>query len=1089
MKARVAVAVLVAGVGLGVCTSHATNHYVSVSGSAAPPYLTWATAANDIQSAIGVCGPDDVVIVTNGTWTFSKVISVTNRVTLRSENGRDVTTLDGQNTKRCVTLFAAGSVLEGFTVRRGKTSSGGGVYLCANTTVRDCIVQDCETTGGGGGLSALAGSVVEDCLIRNNKSRYGGGVEVAGASVLECTIYDNQATEGGGGVDAYSSAQVASCIVRDNTAKYAAGVYALSGVSLRNLLVYDNAASEHGGGIGCKGGTIESCTVVDNTAATVGGGIEGCTNAFNTIAYHNTAAAGVNWAPDANGHASYRNCCTFPAAPGLDNIDMAPAFSDRPGDDYTLVPGSPCIDSGAYRGWMAGATDLAGTNRVLNGVADRGCYEYAAGALDVGLTATPAQGFPGLMVVFQAVAAGDHLGGLQFFWDFQNNGSWDATGFGLSTVTNTYPAAGYYSVRVLVSNNVGEAAARVVDDCVRVGPQQIYVVPVGSGAYPFDSWTKATDDLGDALGAAVDGSTINVSNGNYNMVGVLDVRSGVTIRGTQNAADSVLHQYAADRVINLLHPGAVVEKLTIQNGEANLGGGVCMAQGGVIRDCIIRENAAAAKGGGVYLFEGGVLEDCLLTRNEVTDSSSMGGGAYCEFSNRIDHCRFTTNICQGTGGGIYAQCGGTLIATCGFYTNWAWHGGGIGVCSNIVVRDCDVRRNYADGQGGGIYIDQTCCVIDGCAIANNASDADGGGINIEYGCNRLLNSMIQSNHSDTYGGGIYVDYGPNLIEGCTVAHNRSEFYGGGAYLNDSRLNSSRIEYNSSGEYGGGIYADGSSLTNCLIVHNGCADDGGGVYLYGGYMHSCTVADNVATNQGGGVYDDSYVILNSIVFNNTCLGAFFFRSNHVDSATWFNSCTLPLPTVSYSNVVAAPQFVDLNGQPYHLSDVSPCVDTGGAQRAPTNDLKGIYRPLDGDADHTESYDMGCYEQASFGADHDGDGVSDGDEVYVYGCNVNAEDTDGDGLSDGGEVIAGSDPADGNDVFGCAGADGPQGGAGFIVSWGGLTGRLYTVRTAADLAGAWSNVVDCTEMTGVAGMMSCTGAPSAGQFFAVDVRMDE
>jgi hypothetical protein len=47
---------------------------------------------------------------------------------------------------------------------------------------------------------------------------------------------------------------------------------------------------------------------------------------------------------------------------------------------------------------------------------------------------------------------------------------------------------------------------------------------------------------------------------------------------------------------------------------------------------------------------------------------------------------------------------------------------------------------------------------------------------------------------------------------------------------------------------------------------------------------------------------------------------------------------------------------------------------------------------------------------FGADSDGDGLSDGDEVHAHGTNPLAADTDGDGWSDAAEIQAGTNPLD-------------------------------------------------------------------------------
>jgi hypothetical protein len=52
-------------------------------------------------------------------------------------------------------------------------------------------------------------------------------------------------------------------------------------------------------------------------------------------------------------------------------------------------------------------------------------------------------------------------------------------------------------------------------------------------------------------------------------------------------------------------------------------------------------------------------------------------------------------------------------------------------------------------------------------------------------------------------------------------------------------------------------------------------------------------------------------------------------------------------------------------------------------------------------------MACGNGASL-VDSDGDGLSDSDEVYIYGTDPLKADTDGDGRSDGEEVMAGTNP---------------------------------------------------------------------------------
>jgi hypothetical protein len=68
------------------------------------------------------------------------------------------------------------------------------------------------------------------------------------------------------------------------------------------------------------------------------------------------------------------------------------------------------------------------------------------------------------------------------------------------------------------------------------------------------------------------------------------------------------------------------------------------------------------------------------------------------------------------------------------------------------------------------------------------------------------------------------------------------------------------------------------------------------------------------------------------------------------------------------------------------------------------------PLNLDSDGDGLYDGGelIYGTSILNPDTDGDGLSDGDEVYIYGTDPTNPDTDGDGFSDGWEIENGTDP---------------------------------------------------------------------------------
>ncbi len=71
-------------------------------------------------------------------------------------------------------------------------------------------------------------------------------------------------------------------------------------------------------------------------------------------------------------------------------------------------------------------------------------------------------------------------------------------------------------------------------------------------------------------------------------------------------------------------------------------------------------------------------------------------------------------------------------------------------------------------------------------------------------------------------------------------------------------------------------------------------------------------------------------------------------------------TLPFDT----NIYADPMFASPVGGNYRLVAGSPCIDSGtDFPGAPVDDLDGLSRPVDGDNDTVEEWDMGCYEYFS------------------------------------------------------------------------------------------------------------------------------
>lgn len=338
--------------GLTVHVTDADSYVNPSSPSPAFPYTSWSTAATSIQEAIAAAAPAGTVIwVTNGTYSTGTVedplagrsrLALTNVVKVSSVHGAAVTIIEGGSDNVRCAWVGDGSVLDGFTLTGGVSSStgrswdGGGVWCdSTNAIVRRSVIARNTANGSGGGVF---GGTLEQCLIRDNRCcNVGGG---AYSSVLRrCRIVGNQSGSGGG--------------VYEGT--------------LNNCLVFGNSASGEGGGAAYS--TLSDCTVVANSAGVqgggvVGGGFRGC------IVYSNKAPDRPNH--DIHGHWSWLYAefsCTSPSPPGPGNIDADPAFVSLDTGDFRLRPGSPCTDAGTNRVDLA-AVDLLGGLRIQDGNGD-----------------------------------------------------------------------------------------------------------------------------------------------------------------------------------------------------------------------------------------------------------------------------------------------------------------------------------------------------------------------------------------------------------------------------------------------------------------------------------------------------------------------------------------------------------------------------------------------------------------------------------------------------------------------------------------------------------------------------------------------
>ena len=174
--------------------------------------LTWATAKRTIGAAMNIAVDYDHIIVTNGIYAPITSSYYGKRLTVKSVNGSEYTTIDGAGSSTCASLGENGSaitntILLGFTLQNGYSSYyGGGAW---GGVLKCCRIFNCESARSGGGAM---GSVLENCLVAGNRAAQGGGLY--GGICINGTICGNHAMSGGG---TYSGTIVNS-IVYGNTA-------------------------------------------------------------------------------------------------------------------------------------------------------------------------------------------------------------------------------------------------------------------------------------------------------------------------------------------------------------------------------------------------------------------------------------------------------------------------------------------------------------------------------------------------------------------------------------------------------------------------------------------------------------------------------------------------------------------------------------------------------------------------------------------------------------------------------------------------------------------------------------------------------
>ncbi len=474
----------------------------------------------------------------------------------------------------------------------------------------------------------------------------------------------------------------------------------------------------------------------------------------------------------------------------------------------------------------------------------------------------------------------------------------------------------------------------------------------GGDADPGVDWTEeviavcpdgsaAHTTIASAIAAAPDASTIEVCAGTYAEQLVVADRS-VRLRGA-GAGVTILDPGGAGIGLAVTGGRAVeLDGFTIQNGVADLGGGVrCVDAAVTLRASEVLTSRATTGGGGLY------GERCAVeienARFEGNDGGLAGGAAFLvESTGSIAGAALIGNSAK-EGGALYLRGGGVDVTDSDLTGNHARaRGGAVYQSSDSTIEDSDlsdndadwtggaiyvdqhaptlsritVRRNDSAWEGGGIYFHQSHATIVDSEITDNTSFDDGGGLRIFESEMRVERNLIARNHAvDGDGGGLKVSHLPCVFVDNRILNNEALRAGGGVeHDNDSsQVHGGEVSGNKA-SIGGGVHVmlwpwnDG--VIEDVVIANNRAWRGGGVYLENNFrvvtMRGLTISGNHA-NQGAGVYTRGTPLRlsNSVITANDAsdVGGGVFTDPSA-SYPWTSECPCPPidPAASISFIV-------------------------------------------------------------------------------------------------------------------------------------------------------------------------------------------
>ena len=375
--------------------------------------------ATTIQQGINVAASGDTVLVAPGTY-FENINFVGKAITVQSEQGPQVTIIDGHNTFGPIVTFQSGetqvSRLSGFRLQNGRASFGAGIFIqSASPTVDGNIITHNEADAGAGVLMTASAAVIQNNQIienRANSSTDGGGgmlihnttaARISGNSILNNSV---AATGFGGGIYLLGTGNLTSLInntISGNTAWAGGGIFidgAITGADIVQNLIVNNSASAGGGGIAwsLSGSRLINNTIAENDSIGSGISVFFAPVLTNALIANNIIIAKQNqialdcFNPINSPIFEFNNVYSsggFSYGPGCGvqdpikgSISLDPQFVNPTVGNYRLSLGSPSIDTGTNDIHGLPIADIDANPRIVDGdgaggpIIDMGAFEF-----------------------------------------------------------------------------------------------------------------------------------------------------------------------------------------------------------------------------------------------------------------------------------------------------------------------------------------------------------------------------------------------------------------------------------------------------------------------------------------------------------------------------------------------------------------------------------------------------------------------------------------------------------------------------------------------------------------------------------------